>query len=120
MLENTNTLYADGGDITLEYQPNNAIGEAVRAVEESYDAEFEARPVLKKIDVSGTTNSQGQKSLISKLVIPIAFIESSSNYCVVDFFKSGNAIGGLFRTASNNAIMANTSFSGILYYYELL
>jgi hypothetical protein len=40
MLENTNTLYTDyeGDTIHIEYQPNNAIGEAVRAVEESYDA----------------------------------------------------------------------------------
>ena len=40
LLENTNTLYTDyeGDTIHIEYQPNNAIGEAVRAVEESYDA----------------------------------------------------------------------------------
>lgn len=40
LLENTNTLYTDyeGDTIHIEYQPNNAIGEAVMTVEESYDA----------------------------------------------------------------------------------
>lgn len=39
MLENTNTLYTDynGDTIHIEYQPNNAIGEAVRVVEENYE-----------------------------------------------------------------------------------
>ena len=39
MLENTNTIYTDyeGDTITIEYQPNNAIGEAVRVAEENYE-----------------------------------------------------------------------------------
>lgn len=40
MLENTNTLYSDyvGDTITIEYQPNNAIGDVLGEVNDIYDA----------------------------------------------------------------------------------
>ena len=41
LLENTNTLYANCGDITLTYQPNNALGKALEVAEVGYDAQIE-------------------------------------------------------------------------------
>ena len=41
LLENTNTLYADCGDIELKYQPNNALGKALEVAEIGYDAQIE-------------------------------------------------------------------------------
>ena len=41
LLENTNTLYANCGDITLTYQPNNALGKALEVAEIGYDAQIE-------------------------------------------------------------------------------
>ena len=133
MLENTSTLSSDG-NITLEYQPNNAIGEAVRAVEESYDPEFAVRPVLKKKAFSGTTDSDGAVTLINASdipsnhrIIPLQItdmtINGSAGIYFVEYepYNSGDSVKAYCYTYFNGSRLTpvGSAVTGIFYYYEL-
>ena len=136
MLENTNTIYTDyeGDTITLEYQPNNAIGEAVRVVEESYDPEFAVRPPLKKIAFSGTTDSDGSVTLINASdipsnhrIIPLQItdmtISGSAGTYFVEYkpYNSGDSVKGYCYTYFNGSQITpvGTVVTGNFYYYDL-
>lgn len=133
LLENTNTLSSDG-TITLEYQPNNAIGEAVRAVEESYDPEFAVRPVLKKKSFSGTTDSDGSVTLINASDIPSGHkiiplqitdmtIGGSAGTYFVEYepYNSGDSVKGYCYAYFNGSQITpvGSAVTGNFYYYEL-
>lgn len=133
MLENTNTLSSDG-IMTLEYQPNNAIGEAVRAVEESYDPEFAVRPVLKKKAFSGSTDSDGAVTLINASDIPSGHkiiplhitdmtIGGSAGTYFVEYepYNSGDSVKAYCYTFFNGSRITpvGSVVTGNFYYYEL-
>lgn len=136
MLENTNTIYTDyeGDTIHIEYQPNNAIGEAVRIVEESYDPEFAVRPVLKKKAFSGTTDSDGSVTLINASDIPSGHkiiplqitdmtIDGSAGTYFVEYepYNSGDAVKGYcyFYMSGSQMFPVGKAITGNFYYYEL-
>lgn len=136
LLENINTLYTDyeGDTITIEYQPNNAIGEAVRVVEESYDPEFAVRPVLKKKAFSGTTDSDGSVTLINASdipsnhrIIPLQITDmtiggSAGTYFVeYEPYNSGDSVKGYCYTYYNGSQITpvGTVVTGNFYYYDL-
>lgn len=136
LLENTNTIYTDNESdtITLEYQPNNAIGEAVRAVEESYDPEFAVRPPLKKKAFSGTTDSDGSVTLINASdipsnhrIIPLQItdmtIGGSAGTYFVEYkpYNSGDSVKGYCYTYYNGSQITpvGSAVTGNFYYYEL-
>lgn len=136
LLENTNTIYTDyeGDTITIEYQPNNAIGEAVRAVEESYDPEFAVRPVLKKKAFSGITDSDGAVTLINASdipsnhrIIPLHITDMTINGSVGTYFveydpyNSGDSVKAYCYTFFNGSRLTpvGSAVTGNFYYYEL-
>lgn len=136
LLENTNTIYTDyeGDTITIEYQLNNAIGEAVRAVEESYDAEFAVRPPLKKIAFSGTTDSDGSVTLINASdipsnhrIIPLHItdmtIDGSAGTYFVEYepYNSGDSVKGYcyFYMSGSQMFPVGKAITGNFYYYDL-
>lgn len=133
LLENTNTISSDG-TMTLEYQPNNAIGEAVRVVEESYDPEFAVRPVLKKKAFSGTTDSDGAVTLINASdipsnhrIIPLQITDmtiggSAGTYFVeYEPYNSGDSVKAYCYTFFNGSRITpvGSAVTGNFYYYEL-
>lgn len=133
LLENTNTLSSDG-TITLEYQPNNAIGEAVRVVEESYDPEFAVRPVLKKKAFSGTTDSDGAVTLINASdipsghrIIPLQITDMTINGSAGTYFveyepyNSGDSVKAYCYTFFNGSRLTpvGSAVTGNFYYYDL-
>lgn len=133
LLENTNTISSDG-TMTLEYQPNNAIGEAVRVVEESYDPEFAVRPVLKKKAFSGTTDSDGAVTLINASdipsnhrIIPLHITDMTINGSVGTYFveydpyNSGDSVKAYCYTFFNGSRLTpvGSAVTGNFYYYEL-
>ena len=133
LLENTNTLSSDG-TMTLEYQPNNAIGEAVRAVEESYDPEFAVRPVLKKKAFSGTTDTDGSVTLINSSdipsghrIIPLQITDMTINGSAGTYFveykpyNSGDSVKAYCYTFFNGSRLTpvGSAVTGNFYYYEL-
>lgn len=136
MLENTNTIYTDyeGDTITIEYQPNNAIGEAVRVVEESYDPEFAVRPVLKKKAFSGTTDTDGAVTLINASDIPSGHkiiplqitdmtIDGNTGTYFVEYepYNSGDSVKGYcyFYMSGSQMFPVGKAITGNFYYYDL-
>lgn len=136
LLENNNTISTDyeGDTITLEYQPNNAIGEAVRAVEESYDPEFAVRPALKVKSFSGTTDSDGSVTLINASdipsnhrIIPLQITDMTIGGSVGTYFveykpyNSGDSVKGYCYTYFNGSqtTPVGTVVAGNFYYYDL-
>ena len=84
LLENTNTLYADSGDIDVTYQPNNAIGKALAPIESNLESEI--NQAVEELEPTGTVVEGSDKAVTGDAVVEYVgdIIEVSTEVVIAD------------------------------------
>ena len=130
LLENNNTIYANSGDISLEYQPNNMVGKALAGVDDRVDNDLSVRPALKSKVINGITSANGNVDIPNSenwliLCCYVKVMATNGSRMGIPYKNTTVAAVGelcgihVVDNDDSNTVVATTEVTITIYYYEL-